>query len=103
MCSGTLVDFQQNMANIHLQHHHSLGLEGAKARVNDIAAQIQSRLGVETEWSGNTLSFSGSGASGTIDVADKTVTIDASLGLMMSPFKGEVERQLKNYLDMNFS
>ena len=91
------------MANIHLQHHHSLGLADAKAKVDDIAQSMGSRLGVKTSWSGNTLSFSRSGASGTIDVAADSVTIDVTLGLMMSPFKGEVERQLKNYLDSNFS
>lgn len=91
------------MARIHLQHDHSLGLEAAKARINDIASQIQSRLGVETEWSGNTLSFRRSGANGTIDVGDKSVTIEAELGLLMSPFKGEVEKQLRGYLDANFS
>jgi putative polyhydroxyalkanoate system protein len=91
------------MAHIHFQHNHSMGAKAAKARVEGIAENIKSRFGVKYGWQGNTLSFNRSGVNGTIDVDDNTVTIDAELGMMYSAFKGQIESQLKSYMDSNFS
>ena len=89
------------MATIHITANHSLGLATAKERVETLAVELQERLGVEYHWSGDTLEFERSGASGAILVEESAVTIDVKLGLMLAGFKGEVEKQLQAFLDLH--
>lgn len=86
------------MPNIHFQTAHHLSKESAKQKLQSVADQLKNRLGAKCTWQGDTLTFERSGASGSIDVTDKDVTVDVELGMMLTPFKGEIERQIKSQL-----
>ncbi len=87
------------MPSIHIREAHNLGLATAKQRVEKLAGQLNERLGVTHTWSGDTLEFERSGATGTILVEQNAVTVDVKLGIMLAAFKGEVEKQLKGFLE----
>jgi len=86
------------MPSIHLSTPHNLGAATARQRVEEVATQIKNRFGVTYNWSGNDLRFNRSGVNGTISVEDKEVTVDAEIGMMLTPFKGEIEKQLRQFM-----
>jgi putative polyhydroxyalkanoate system protein len=87
------------MPSIHLSTPHNLGAATARQRVEEVATQIKNRFGVTYNWSGNDLRFNRSGINGTISVEDKAVTVDAEIGMMLTPFKGEIEKQLRQFME----
>jgi putative polyhydroxyalkanoate system protein len=90
------------MSSIHIERNHSLGKAEARKKIEDIASQMKNRLGVKYNWNGDTLQFDRSGVNGTIMVGDKNVQVDAELGMMMGAFKGQIESQVRQYLDSYF-
>ncbi|HVK37836.1 MAG TPA: polyhydroxyalkanoic acid system family protein [Candidatus Kapabacteria bacterium] len=90
------------MATIDIVRTHSLGRAGARKAVDDMAADIASRLQADTTWQGDTLSFKRSGANGRIDVEEKKVRINIELGMLLSPMRGMIEQQINSYLDEHF-
>ncbi len=87
------------MAAIHIEREHTLGKNGAREAVEDVASQMKQRLDVSYNWNGDTLQFQRSGANGTIAVGDTSVTVDVDLGLTLSAFKRPIEQQIREYLD----
>jgi putative polyhydroxyalkanoate system protein len=86
------------MPNIHFQTAHQLTKADAKTKIESVAEQLKNRLGASYHWQGDTLMFDRAGAKGSIDVSDKDVTVDVDLGMMLTPFKGEIERQIQQQL-----
>ena len=76
-----------------------MGKEAARREVEDIARQLKDRLQVSYHWHGDQLHFERSGADGRIDVTEDTVDVDIELGLMLSPMKGMIQKQVEEYLD----
>lgn len=89
------------MPSIHIHAEHHLGLATARQRIEHFAEQLKDRLGVSYNWSGNELHIDRTGASGTVLVEENAVTIDVKLGMMLTAFKGEIERQLNGFLLQN--
>ncbi len=89
------------MSTIHITANHTLGLASAKEQAEKLASELQDRFAVEYHWSGDTIEFARPGASGKIVAEESMVTVDVELGLMLAGFKGEVEKQLKSFLDQN--
>jgi putative polyhydroxyalkanoate system protein len=87
------------MAKIHITRKHSMGKEGAKREVDQMAGELKSRLQAETRWEGDDLLFERSGADGRIQVTDNEVTVDIELGFALSMMKGMIENQVAGYLD----
>lgn len=86
------------MASIHLVQPHNLGKAQARTKVEDVAQQVKNRLGADYHWEGDSLKFDRSGVKGSIQVEDKDVVVDVDLGLMLGAFKGQIESQIKGYL-----
>jgi len=91
------------MATIHVREEHHLGTLIAKQKIEEVAQELEERLGVSYHWDGNELHFDRTGTSGTILVEENAVTVDVTLGIMFAAFKGEVERQLKTLLHQNLT
>lgn len=87
------------MPHIHLEQPHNLGRKVAREKVEAIVHNMKQRLGLACTWSDDALEFSRTGTSGTITVGEKSVIVEAHLGLMFTPFKAEIERQMQNYLE----
>jgi putative polyhydroxyalkanoate system protein len=87
------------MANIHIQRAHNLGREGARTQVERIATDLKRDLQADYKWTGDTLVFKRSGASGTIQVDEENIVIDVKLGMALGLMKGKIEEGINRNLD----
>jgi putative polyhydroxyalkanoate system protein len=88
------------MADIELTRSHSMGLDGGRDAVEDVAQQLELDLGVQYEWDDDqTLLFKGQGAEGQIDVHADAIRILINLSAFLQPMKGTLEKEAGNYLD----
>jgi putative polyhydroxyalkanoate system protein len=75
------------MADIDITRSHSLGLDDGRAAVGRVADKLETELGVDAEWTGDTLQFSGQGADGHID--------------FLQPMRSRVQAEAEDYLDQS--
>ncbi|MBB4814308.1 MULTISPECIES: polyhydroxyalkanoic acid system family protein [Pseudomonas] len=87
------------MARITVERAHSLGKEGARAKADKLANKLKEKYGLESSWSGDTLSLKRSGVKGTVLVADDSLRIDVELGLLMSAMSGTLKSEIEKALD----
>lgn len=91
------------MAKIHIKRNHALGTVDAKGKVDVLAQHLHEELQTDYRWSGDTLHFKRSGASGTIGVGADYVVVDVSLGMAYGLLKGKIEATIQENLDQAFS
>ena len=91
------------MADIHIVRAHSMPLKKARDAANDLAAKLESKFDLQSEWDGDTLNFQRPGVNGSLELGKSAVTIDVRLGLLLSAFKGAMEEQINAQLDELFS
>ena len=87
------------MADIDITRSHSLGLDGGRAAVERVAEKLETELGVDAEWTGDTLQFSGQGADGHIEVEADAVHVVITLSVFLQPMRSRVEAEAEEYLD----
>ncbi len=87
------------MADINITRSHSLGLDAGRTAVGQVAQQLESELGVDAEWTGNTLQFDGQGADGHIEVQAEAVHLAINLSAFLQPMQGRVKSEAEDYLD----
>lgn len=92
---------------MHLEIPHKTSQAAALVRVKHGLDEARSKMGDQAEiheerWDGNTLHFDataqGQRISGTLEVGENTLLIDAKLPLMLRLFEGRIERELKAQL-----
>ena len=91
------------MPKIDIRRSHQLSIAEARAVVDQVAARMHEKLGIDGQWQGDTLRFSRPGVSGTIAVSSNAIQVNAELGLMLSPLKGMVEQEIRRKLDEHFA
>lgn len=87
------------MAHIFIERNHSLGLEPARAKAEQLAERLAQQYQVKYRWVGNRLEFKRSGAEGSIEVADASVAVRLKLGLLLSALGSSIEREIEQTLD----
>lgn len=90
------------MAGIDIRHAHSLPMAKARTSVEQVAKKLSERFGMDYAWDGDALNFNGSGVDGKIDLTPKELHFTASLGFLMSAFKGPIEAEIRRVLDEKF-
>lgn len=90
------------MPKIDIRRPHQLSLAEARGVVDQVAARMQEKFGMEGQWQGDTLRFSRSGVNGAIAVGTDEIHVSAELGMMLSPLKGLVEQEIRRKLDEHF-
>jgi len=90
------------MADIHLERQHSLGLAGARAAADKLAADLGKRFGLTGEWRGNDLEFERPGVSGKLSVSDTHVRLEVALGIMLKAMKGSIESAVNHEVEKLF-
>lgn len=90
------------MANIHIQHAHTLSADDARTALGELAESLQRKLAVETRWDGDDLHFQRSGVDGSIHLKPGEVEIMAKLGMFIAPMKGMVEQEIRRVLQERF-
>lgn len=91
------------MATIDLKKQHSLTLDAAKQKAEEIAKSMADKLGMNWEWSGDTIHFDASsgvakGTKGLVAVTSKDIHVSIDLPLMLRVMKGKVEEKLQEKL-----
>lgn len=91
------------MARIQVERAHTLGKDGARAKAEKLAHQLQERYGLQPSWSGDTLNLKRSGVKGTLTVAEDSLRIEVELGLLMSAMSGTIQSEIEKALDKSLS
>lgn len=88
------------MADIELTRSHSMGMDGGRDAVENVAQKLEVELGVQYEWHDEqTLRFKGQGAEGQIDVRAEAVRILVDLSAFLQPMKGTLKKEAGKYMD----
>ncbi len=91
------------MAKIHIKKQHNLEREAARARVQEIAKDLEGKLNANCSWNGDCLEFTRSGASGSIELGEGFIDVQIKLGLMLAPMKGKIEQSIREQIETSLS
>ncbi|MDW2981822.1 MAG: polyhydroxyalkanoic acid system family protein [Rhodanobacter sp.] len=91
------------MPKIDIRRPHQLPVAEARAVVDQVAARMREKFGMEGRWQDDTLLFSRPGVSGSIAVSSDAIQVRAELGLLLAPLKGVVEQEIRRKLDEHFA
>ena len=91
------------MAFIHIARKHDLSRNEARAKVEEIAKDLQGKLGASYRWDGDSLCFQRLGASGSIDVREGVVEVNLKLAMLLEPMKGIIESSIEKGFDVALS
>jgi putative polyhydroxyalkanoate system protein len=92
------------MSEITITRMHTLPPRKAKAAAQSVADDLQSRFGLQHAWDDDgTLAFHRPGLSGRLTLGRRQVTVQIRLGLVFSPLKSILERQIHDYFDQRFA
>ncbi|MCW6027172.1 putative polyhydroxyalkanoate system protein [Stenotrophomonas rhizophila] len=86
------------MSTIDIRHAHTLPAENARKAIEEVAAKLSERFGLESNWVGDVLNFNGSGVDGAIALQPGQVQVTAKLGFLLSAMKGMVESEIQRVL-----
>jgi len=86
------------MSTIDIRHAHTLPPENARKAIEEVAAKLSERFGLESNWVGDVLNFNGSGVDGAIALQPGQVQVTAKLGFLLSAMKGMVESEIQRVL-----
>lgn len=86
------------MSSIDIRHAHALPAEGARQAIEEVAAKLADRFGLQSSWAGEVLNFNGSGVDGAIALEPGQVHVTAKLGFLLSAMKGMVESEIQRVL-----
>jgi putative polyhydroxyalkanoate system protein len=91
------------MATIDISKAHSLPLAEAKSKAEELAKGMQSRLGLDYKWEGDTIHFNApsgtaKGTKGEVAVTDKTVRVIVDLPFLLRVMKGTIEEKINDQL-----
>ena len=88
------------MASIYLKRTHNLARAEARARVEEIARELQHKLNADYVWQGDSLTFSRPGVSGMIAVGEDNIEVNVKLAMLFAPMKGKIERAIVEHFDV---
>lgn len=91
------------MPSIEIRRPHQMSITEAHAVVEQVAARMNEKFGMQGQWEGDILKFSRQGVNGTIAVGSDAVLVSAQLGLMLTPLKGMIEQEIRRKLDEHFA
>ena len=90
------------MTTIHLERAHHTTLRKAKAASQKIADALHAEFELESEWAGDTLTFTRPGISGQLVVSATTVAIRIEVGLLLSFISSRIENEVRLNLEKAF-
>jgi putative polyhydroxyalkanoate system protein len=87
------------MPSISIAKPHALSHRKAKDVAERLAKDLQQRFDLAYAWDGDDVNFERSGVSGRMHVGRTTITLDVKLGLLLTPLKPAIEREIHAQLD----
>lgn len=86
-----------------IKREHTLGVEEAKRRVDQVADELGDKLSLTSRWEGDHLRVRGRGVKGRIVVEANKVEVHVTLGLAMlmlrEPIRLAIEDSIDHYID----
>ena len=82
-----------------IKRQHSLGVEEARRRVDQVADELGGKLGLTAEWEGDHMRVHGKGVSGRILVYDDSVEVHVHVGLAMMMFREPIRSAIEGSID----
>jgi putative polyhydroxyalkanoate system protein len=92
------------MATIDITRNHSLPIQDAKTKAEELAKSMADKFAIQWKWDGDTIRFdapsgAAKGTKGEVAVTDKTVRVAIDLPFMLKMLKGTIEGKVKEKLD----
>ena len=87
------------MARIAIGTRHGLSHMQAKDAAERMANDLQKRFHLVWHWDGDDVHFARPGVSGNMHVGPSEITLDVRLGLLLSPLRPTIEREIRAQLD----
>lgn len=91
------------MSHIDIRHAHSLPPKQARKAIEEVAAKLAERFGMDYAWDGDILNFNRSGVDGHIALEPDQLHVTAKLGFLLAAMKGPIEQEIRRILDERFS
>lgn len=92
-----------DMTRVHIQRSHDLGLDGARALLDDWVSAAESQWGLTcvrtTNEEGETVHFSRTGFAGEARLTAHELTLTAQLGFLLSPYAARIEQGIRQQID----
>ena len=91
------------MADLHIFREHTLGMAAARKVARAWAEQATNEFGMECAYAEgkaeDTVHFTRSGVSGSLQVTKDRFALDAKLGFLLGAFKDKIEAEIVKNLD----
>ncbi len=88
------------MSDIYIQRDHKLQPEELRELIENLARDIQGRLGGKYHWEGDhCVRYQYTGVDANLTFDESVVTVKVTLGLLMLALKGMLEREIHEHLD----
>ena len=92
------------MSTIDITRAHSLPIEDAKKKAEELAKGMAEKFGIDWKWDGNTIRFDApsgkaKGTKGEVAVTDKSVRVAIDLPFILRVLKGTIEGKVNEKLD----
>ena len=91
------------MADITIIHDHALSMAHAREAAQKVADQMVTDYEMVATWSGDVLTFTRSGVSGTLALEEKRAQLDIELGFMLKAFALKIEEQVSRNMQKVFA
>ena len=92
------------MATIDIRKSHTLSLDEAKKRAENLAKDLEGQMGIRWSWEGNRIKFdapsgAAKGASGFVTVDASAVRVEIDLPFLLRAVKGTIEGKVNEKLN----
>ena len=87
------------MARITIGKVHHLSPRKAKTVAERLANDLEKRFDLCWNWEGDHVHFERPGVTGSMHVGKSRITLDVKLGLLLTPLKPAIEREIHAQLD----
>ena len=87
------------MATIHIDRRHALTDSQARSAAEALASDLQKRFALRCTWDSDGVRFERPGVNGRMQVGGGHISLDVTLGFLMSAMKPVIEREIVAQLD----
>lgn len=88
------------MASIRIKQAFTMPYDELREGLDKLAEKLGDQYQLDCGWeSDDRLCFSHSGADGKIEIGEKEIDLQINLGMLMSAFKGIIEREVHSFID----
>lgn len=91
------------MSDIDIRRSHALSLSQARKQAEEMASALKDKFDLDSSWQGNQLRFERPGVSGALTVSKAEIHLVASLGMLLSFMKPQIEGHIHGELERIFS